>query len=95
MRKYNFLDLFIFFMSIMVVAIHIELMVESEHYLYSLIVRSAVPFYFMCVGYLLMNKVAKNKEDEKELIKKYKKNLYFIFNMVINLCSNYCLSFCL
>ena len=79
MKKYNTIDIFKFIMAIFVIAIHTNLMNTDQYPLYSLLVKCAVPYYFMCTGFLLMNKIKKEK-SELFIIKKY---IYKIIKLYI------------
>lgn len=60
-------------MSIFVVAIHTSPLIEDNHNIYSLLIRCAVPFFFMSVGFLLENKLSSSNNQDvvlKDYIKK-------------------------
>lgn len=79
--KYNLINFWRFVCSLLVVAIHT---VTIEQYLgYFIVVSSriAVPFFFICSGYFLCNKLYENDKDiRKKHIYRYGKN---IFNMYL------------
>ena len=85
MKKYNSIDLFKIFMAVFVVAIHTQPFIEKKYYLYSLIIRSAVPFFFMCSGYLLYSKIEVSNDDYRIVILNYVKKiaqLYLIWSII-------------
>lgn len=67
MKKYDSLDLLKFIMCLMIVAIHTQLF---PMILYPWL-RLAVPLFFITSSFLLYNKIKMNKNQEKEIIKKY------------------------
>ena len=85
-KEYYGIDLFKFIMSFCVIAIHTSLLNEQSHVFYSLIIRMAVPFFFLSTGFLLSNKLNDSNENEynlniikNQIIKFLKKYLFWSF----------------
>ena len=68
-KEYYGIDLFKFIMSFCVIAIHTSLLNEQSHVFYSLIIRMAVPFFFLSTGFLLSNKLNDSNEYNLNIIK--------------------------
>lgn len=68
-KNYSGLDVGKLFFSICVVAIHAELFLDISNFLYVNLNRYvfsvAVPFFFMCSGFLCEHKIRKNKSGDR------------------------------
>ena len=80
--SYELLDLFKFIGCIMIVAIHTNLLdsfpEKINWYGTHLVLRFAVPFFFITSGFLYGNKLLKRNSNLKELNKKYLKRLLIL-----------------
>lgn len=85
-KNYNIIDLCKFLMAICVIAIHTQPFVNSTNEIfistYGIIVRMAVPFFFLSSGYLLATKF-RDDYSEKQLIPIVFKNLIKIVKMYL------------
>lgn len=90
-EKYQLIDILKFICAIFVVGIHSEIVKDPNNdfqwYVLHIIFRIAVPFFFLCSGFLFGKKYKENKEKLKEICKKQIKRLFipFIFWMLISL----------
>jgi len=92
-KTYELVDIIKLFFSICVVAIHSKIFQDNSRYIGYVInhgiFRLAVPFFFVCSGYFLGNKLNKfeNTDDKITEIKKYIKRLIipFIFWLIIGM----------
>lgn len=76
------LDFFKLIASLFVVGMHTEFLRDLNELAYVIadhLFRFAVPFFFMCSGYLFEKHRFYNKKDMQSYIKKYIKNLFFPF----------------
>lgn len=70
-KKFNSIDLVKFIMAFAVIAIHTQPIIEKNNSIYSIIIRMAVPFFFLATGFLLAIKIEDDKNNSIEIIKKY------------------------
>jgi len=62
--KYNSLDLLKLLMAFLVIGIHIRAIYEVDFpQLLNYILETAVPFFFVCSGFFIQNKIAKTKDS--------------------------------
>ena len=80
-KNYDILDIVKFILSIMVVAIHTELFPTV---LFPWL-RIAIPLFFIISSFLLYEKIKLNKENKKEIIKKYivRQLKYYLFWFIV------------
>lgn len=88
-NEHKAIDFFKLFFSFCVVAIHAGLFFEFKfgYYLKTLILRLAVPYFFLCNGYFLAQKKGNDKEIAKKQIKKLLPN-YIIFGILFSVMYN-------
>lgn len=83
--RYNFIDVVKLFMAFLVIGIHVGTLFETEFpQLVEFILESAVPFFFICSGFFIQNKIVK-EGNTKNVLKnsciKYLK-LYILWQIV-------------
>ena len=66
-RNYPVIDILKFFFALCVVAVHVWFLYDTKigYYLYTMLYRLPVPFFFFASGYFLANKVAGEDRDTK------------------------------
>lgn len=79
--KYGYIDIFKFIFSICIVAILTGLLSATSQninwYLTHMILRLAVPFFFIVSGFFYGKKIIQNKDSIDDITHKYIKNYYF------------------
>ena len=91
-NKYDLINFWRFISSILVVAIHTVTRHQDLGYFIVVFSRIAVPFFFICSGYFLYNKLYENNKDvRRKNIYKYIKNIFSIYFLwsIIYLIFNY------
>ena len=85
LAKYNAIDVVKLFMAFLVIGIHVETLFGTEYPQFvEFVLESAVPFFFICSGYFIQNKIinkGKNIYILKDSCKKYLK-LYILWQIV-------------
>ena len=83
--RYNVIDVVKLFMAFLVIGIHVGTLFETEFpQLVDFILESAVPFFFICSGFFIQNKIVKKGNTNKVLKEcciKYLK-LYILWQIV-------------
>lgn len=83
--RYNSLDIMKMFMAFLVVGIHVGSITDTEYpELLKLLLSTAVPFFFLCSGFFLQNKVFKTQDENNTIIKYLQKTLklYVIWHLI-------------
>lgn len=91
-NKYDLINFWRFISSLLVVAIHTITSKQDLGYFIVVSSRVAVPFFFICSGYFLYNKLYENNKDvRRKNIYKYIKNIFSIYFLwsIIYLIFNY------
>lgn len=89
--KYGYIDILKFFFSICIIAIHTGLLYDTNPtvnwYLTHMILRLAVPFFFIISGFFYGRKILKDKSKIDDITKSYIKRLLYplIFWLLIGL----------
>lgn len=79
-NKYNLINFWRFISSLLVVAIHTVTKQQDLGYFIIVSSRIAVPFFFICSGYFLYNKLYENNKDvRRKNIYKYIKKIFSIY----------------
>lgn len=85
LARYNAIDVVKLFMAFLVIGIHVGTLFETEYPQFvEFVLESAVPFFFICSGYFIQNKIIKKGKNIyvlKESCKKYLK-LYILWQIV-------------
>lgn len=81
-HEYNLMDLMKFIMAIAVVAIHTEPIQISDCPVYEVLVRTAVPFFFMSTSFLLFVRNNPNSETFAKALDHYIKKNAFLYLML-------------
>ena len=87
-EKYNAIDITKFIMAIIVIFIHTwsrfgGILMQTK--LIPIVTNTAVPFFFITSGFLLENKIKKQKENKEKVVKKYILNalrIYIIWTII-------------
>lgn len=83
--RYNAIDVLKMFMAFLVIGIHVGAIFEIEYPLFlNFILGTAVPFFFICSGFFIQNKIIKTGNSFytlKDSCKKYLK-LYILWHLV-------------
>lgn len=87
-EKYNAIDITKFIMAIIVIFIHTwsrfgGILMQTK--LIPIVTNIAVPFFFITSGFLLKNKIKKQKESKEKVVKKYILNalrIYIIWTII-------------
>ena len=83
--RYNFIDVVKLFMAFLVIGIHVGSLFGTEYPQFvEFVLESAVPFFFICSGYFIQNKIIKKGKNIyvlKDSCKKYLK-LYILWQIV-------------
>lgn len=91
-NRYDLINFWKFISSLLVVAIHTVTRQQDLGYFIVVSSRIAVPFFFICSGYFLHNKLYENNKDQRRKdIYKYIKNIFSIYFLwsIIYLIFNY------
>ena len=85
LARYNVIDVVKLFMAFLVIGIHVETLFGTEYPQFvDYVLESAVPFFFICSGYFIQNKIVKKGKNIsvlKDSCKKYLK-LYILWQVV-------------
>ena len=81
-EKYNAIDITKFIMAIILIFIHTwsrfgGILMQTK--LIPIVTNTAVPFFFITSGFLLENKIKKQKENKEKVVKKYILNALIIY----------------
>ena len=83
-QNYNILDITKFFMALLVVCIHIKILPNNEYVsliFTNVIARVAVPFFFVCSGFLFFKK--QDSVTSSALIKMLKRLLVLFIGLTV------------
>ena len=83
MKKYNSIDIIKFIMAFAVIAAHTHPLEQNENELYSLVIRMAVPIFFLASGFFLAMKIQNAKDNNEDYIGQIKSYLIKIVKMYV------------
>ena len=85
LNKYNVIDVVKLFMAFLVIGIHVGTLFGTDYpQIIEFILESAVPFFFICSGFFIQNKIIKKRNNFpilKDSCKRYLK-LYILWQIV-------------
>lgn len=90
LARYNVIDVVKLFMAFLVIGIHVETLFGTEYPQFvDYVLESAVPFFFICSGYFIQNKIVKKGKKIsvlKDSCKKISETIHSLASRILSSC---------